>query len=124
MPLKSNIPQLRAAIRDATARGVHRAAGMVRDLARQFAPYDDRPSRPPGPHLRDTIQVEPEQPALRVEVTAGRGLPDPRAILNEYGGDTIFYPAQPYMTPAARAIKVQREVATEIRKAIKRSRVR
>ena len=124
MALKSNLSQFRAGIGPASARGTYRGATMVRDLARQLAPYDTRPNRPAGPHLRDTIQVEPDQPAAKLAVTAGRGLPDPRAILNEYGGDTIFYPAQPYMTPAARAIDVAKEVKAELRGLIRKSRVR
>lgn len=117
MPVRSKIPALRAQLRPATARGVARAAGYVADLARQLAPVDEG-------DLRDSIQVEPTGPDLKMAVTAGRGLPDPRAILNEYGGDSIFYPAQPYMTPAAEAIDVAREVKAELRALIKRSRAR
>lgn len=124
MATRSKLPQLRAQARAAVARGAFRGATLIVDLARQLAPYDDRPTRPPGPHLRDTIQVEPATPATQLAVTAGRGLPDPRALLNEYGGDSIFYPAQPYMTPAVRAISVPREVKAELRALIKRSRVR
>lgn len=124
MPLRSTIPQLRVALPRAAAVGLYRGAGYVRDLAKEFAPYDTRPTRKPGPHLRDTIQVEPDAPDLKLTVTAGRGLPDPRAILNEYGGFGINYPAQPYMTPAAKAIKVQKEVTAELRAAIRRSRTR
>lgn len=124
MPLKNNLPAIRRGLRPSAARGIFRGAGMVRDLAAQFAPVDRRPNRPPGPHLYETIQVEPAEPALEMQVTAGRGLRDPRAILNEFGGDSIFYPPQPYMTPAARAINIAKEVKAELSALIKRSRIR
>lgn len=124
MPLKSNLPAIRRGLRPSAARGVFRGGTMVRDLARQLAPVDRRPNRPPGPHLFETIQVEPAEPAISMQVTAGRGLRDPRAILNEYGGDSIFYPPQPYMTPAARAVNIAKEVKAELQALIKRSRTR
>lgn len=118
--LKSKIPQIRRGLRPAAGRAVTRAGGFVVRLAKQLAPYDDRPGRPSGPHLRDTIQLEGQAGDLTRVVTAGRGLPDPRAILNEYGGITIFYPPQPYMTPASRAISLPRELAIEISKLYKK----
>ena len=122
MALKRNrIPATRAVIARGAALGVAKAGGYIVDLAKQLAPYDDRspPARPPGPPLRDSIFLAPDEPALQMRVVAGRGLPDPRALLNEYGGSTINYPAQPYLTPAYRAISVRKEVAKAIREAIK-----
>ena len=104
---KNRIPQTRAAITAAAARGVARAAGFVVDLAQQLAPVDTGA-------LRGSIQVEPGEPALTMRVTAGRGLPDARAVFQEYG--TSRQPAQPYLTPAYRAISVRKEVAAEIKK--------
>lgn len=110
MPLKRNrIPQTRGTITAAAARGVHRAAGFVADLARQLAPVDTGA-------LRASIRVTPDAPALRVEVQAG-GASAPYAAYVEYG--TSRSPAQPYLTPAARAINVRREVAAEIKKALR-----
>ena len=111
MALKRNrIPATRKAVEAAAARGVARAAGYVADLAQQLAPVDTGA-------LRASIRVEPSEPALRMTVTAGRGLPDARAVFQEYG--TSRQPAQPYLTPAAKAIKVGQEVKAEIRKALK-----
>ena len=111
MPLRRNrIPQTRRAVEAAAARGVARAAGYVADLAQQLAPVDTGA-------LRASIRVEPDAPALRMQVTAGRGLPDARAVFQEYGA--VNQPAQPFLTPAAKAIKVGAEVKAEIRKVLK-----
>lgn len=112
MPLKSSIPAIRAGLRDATARGVRRAAGHVADLARQLAPIDTGA-------LRRSIRVEDGTTDTQVAVTAGRGLADIRAIAQEFG--TVYQPAQPYMTPAARAIKPEIEVAAELQALYQRS---
>jgi hypothetical protein len=71
------------------------AALIVTEMQR-LAPYDDRPSRPEGPHLRDTITAHLE--AFAAEITAGEGLPDGRAVFNEYG--TAHMAAHPYFRPA------------------------
>lgn len=111
MPLRKNrIPQTRGAIAAAAARGVHRAAGFVADLARQLAPVDTGA-------LRASIRVTPDAPALRVEVQAGGGLPDARAVYQELG--TSRMAASPYLTPAARAIDVRKEVKAELAKALR-----
>jgi HK97 gp10 family phage protein len=68
---------------------------IVAEMQR-LAPYDDRPNRPDGPHLRDTITAHLE--GLTAEITAGEGLPDARAIFNEYG--TVHMAARPYFRPA------------------------
>lgn len=86
MALRSNISKIRASLKPAVGRGVHRGASMVADLAKQLAPVDTGA-------LRASIQVEPPQPGPeRVAVTAGRGLPDPRAVVNEYGSSVINFP--------------------------------
>jgi HK97 gp10 family phage protein len=110
MPLKRNrIPATRKAIEAAAARGVQRAGGYIVDLARQLCPVDTGA-------LRGSIRLEPEQPALRMTVKAGGG-PVNYAHFIEYG--TSRSPAQPFLTPAARAISVRKEVSGEIRKALK-----
>lgn len=111
MPLTRNrIPQVRAAIAAAAARGVQRAGSYVVDLARQLCPVDTGA-------LRSSIRLEPAQPALRMVVYAGGGRVDYAAYV-EYG--TSASAAQPFLTPAARAISVRREVIAEIRKAVRR----
>ena len=111
MTLRSNIPRLRAALPDAAARGVARAAFMVEDLAKQLSPVDTGA-------LRASIRVAPAAPALRMAVLATQAY----AAHVEYG--TLHSPAQPFLTPAAKAVKVQREIAAELRAAVQRSRVR
>lgn len=111
MTLRSNIPQLRASLPDAAARGVARAAFLVEDLAKQLCPVDTGA-------LRASIRVTPTAPALRMAVIATQAY----AAHVEYG--TLHSPAQPFLTPAARAIKVQREITAELRAVIQRSRIR
>lgn len=110
MPLRKNrIPQTRAAITAAAAQGVHRAAEYVRDLAQQLCPVDTGA-------LRQSIRIEPASPALRMVVRAGGGVVTYAAFV-EYG--TPISPAQPFLTPAADAISVRREVLTAIRKVLR-----
>lgn len=110
MPLRKNrIPQTRKAIEAAAARGVARAGGYIVDLARQLCPVDTGA-------LRASIRLEPAQPELRMAVKAGGGAVT-YAHYIEYG--TSRSPAQPFLTPAARAINVGREVAAEIKAALR-----
>jgi HK97 gp10 family phage protein len=80
-------------------------------VARQLCPVDTG-------FLRRSIHVEPDSPALRISVIASA----PYAAYVEYG--TPHSPAQPFMTPAARAIDVKAEVARYVRAAIARSVLR
>lgn len=110
MPIKRNrIPATRAAITRGAALGVARAGGYMVNLAQQLCP------RRTGA-LEASIRLEPEQPALQMTVKAGGGTVD-YAIHVEYG--TSVSPAQPFLTPAVRAISVRKEVAKAIREAIK-----
>lgn len=110
MPVKRNrIPATREAIRRAAAEGVARAGGYIVDLARQLVPVDTGA-------LKASIRLEPEQPALQMTVKAG-GATAPYAGYVERG--TARSPAQPFLTPAVRAISVRKEVAKAIREAIK-----
>lgn len=110
MALKRNrIPATREAIRRAAAEGVAKAGGYIVDLARQLVPVDTGA-------LKASIRLEPEQPALQMTVKAGGGTVTYAAHV-EYG--TSRSPAQPFLTPAARAINVRKEVAKAIREAIK-----
>lgn len=105
MPLRSNIGRIRAGLRSASGRGNHRAAQFMANLAYQLAPEDTG-------DLKRSVQVETEPSDVQQVVSAGRGLPDIRAVAQEFG--TVTSAAQPFMTPAARAIKPEKEVAAEL----------
>ena len=110
MALKRNrIPQTRAAIIDAASRGVARAGGYIVDLAQQLCPVDTGA-------LRGSIRLEPSEPAPVMAVKAGGGTVDYAGFI-EYG--TSRSAAQPFLTPAAKAISVAKEVRAEIKKAVK-----
>src|SRR5581483_100707 len=114
---KAGLARVRREIRDAIDRGVETAAGYVADLASQLAPYDETANHK---HLNESIEVRGDKGSRKRKVVAGVGLPDARAIYNEYG--TEYMAAAPYMGPAAEAIDVGQEVKAEIQKLIKGSR--
>jgi HK97 gp10 family phage protein len=110
MALKRNrIPATREAIRRAAAEGVARAGGYIVDLARQLCPVDTGA-------LRASIRLEPEQPAPQMTVKAGGGAVTYARFI-EYG--TARSPAQPFLTPAARAVSVRKEVTKAIKGVLK-----
>jgi HK97 gp10 family phage protein len=111
---KAGLVRFRREIGAACDRGVETAAGYVADLASQLAPYD---SEADHKHLNESIVVRGAKGSRKRQVVAGDGLPDIRAIAQEYG--TVDQPAQPYLTPAAEAIDVKREVAQEIAKLVR-----
>jgi HK97 gp10 family phage protein len=113
---KAGLTRIRRELRGAMDRGVERAAGYVADLASQLAPYDPNANHK---HLNESIEVQGAKGSTRRKVVAGVGLPDARAIYNEYG--TEHMAAAPYMTPAADAIDVTAEVKVEIQKLIRGS---
>ena len=104
MALRSRIPAVRARLAAAQSRGVARAAGMVLDLAQQLCPVDTGALRASG-------RVEPEGPAPVVRVVFGGGRVGYARFI-EFG--TARSAAQPFLTPAARAIDVRLEVAKEV----------
>jgi HK97 gp10 family phage protein len=108
---KHGLQRFRREIKSAVDRGVETAAGYVADLASQLAPYDGAASHK---HLNESIEVRGAVGSGKRQVVAGVGLPDIRAVAQEYG--TALSPAQPYMTPAAEAIDVSAEVAKAIEK--------
>lgn len=75
--------------------GLYDAAQDIVNLASQLAPRDSG-------DLSESGKVEVI--GDKVEVSFGNGLPDDRAIAQEYG--TVYMPAQPYLLPAARAIDI------------------
>lgn len=86
---------------------------MVGDLAQQLAPEDTG-------DLKASKQVRPGKAQGTWEVSFGEGLPDVRALAQEYG--TQEQPAQPYLHPALKEIDVRREVAAKVRELARRSR--
>lgn len=105
----ARLTRFRAQIRGAVADGVQLSAEQMADLASQLAPYDATAQHK---HLNESIVVRGQPGDLRWQVVAGEGLPDARAIFNEYG--TRDMGAAPYMAPAADAIDVRRNVAAAI----------
>lgn len=101
---KSNLSAIRAGLQQAIDQGIHAAAEMVGDLAQQLAPVDTGA-------LRESKIVEPVTPG-HWRVSFGRGLPDIRAVAQEFG--TRSQPAQPYLTPAAAQIDVDLEVGKAV----------
>jgi hypothetical protein len=75
---------------------IEKTANLIVTEMQRLAPYDDRPTRPEGPHLRDTITAHLE--AFAADITAGEGLPDIRAVVQEYGSSKQA--AHPYFRPA------------------------
>jgi HK97 gp10 family phage protein len=107
---KTGLVRFRREIKGAVSRGTERAAGYVADLASQLAPYDEDANHK---HLNESIEVRGTPGSLTFQVVAGVGLPDARAVFQEYGTDVSE--AQPYLTPAVEAIDVKAEVAKEIK---------
>lgn len=93
------------AIKEGTQEGLLVAGNHIVDLASQLAPEDEG-------LLKTSGQAVMEGDA--VVVSFGNGLPDDRAIAQEYG--TIYMPAQPYLGPAIKEINIVEEVATAVRR--------
>jgi HK97 gp10 family phage protein len=113
---KTGLQRFRKEISGAIDQGVETAAGYIADLAAQLAPYDEDANHK---HLNESIEVQGTKGSRKRQVVAGVGLPDARAIYQEYGTDE--QPAQPYLTPAAEAIDVKQEVKRAIAALAKRS---
>lgn len=117
MPVKLNVDRLRrirAGAPAAVDRGVARGAEYIRDLAQQLAPEDEG-------DLKSTIRVEGQEGSGKRLVRAG-GVSGPNKFVDyaehvEYG--TADSPAQPFMTPAVKAINVAKEVRAELRKLVR-----
>lgn len=104
----SGFLRLRNGEQAAIDRGVKRAAEFVADLAQQLAPEDTGA-------LKASRKVEQKESGVYT-VSFGGGLPDARAIYQEYGAHDS--PAQPYLTPALRQIDVAQEIAAELKELI------
>lgn len=75
--------------------GIQDAAEAIKDLASQLAPEDTGA-------LKDSGEVRMQ--GKTAEISFGNGLPDGRAVGQEYG--TYNSPAQPYLGPALKEIDV------------------
>lgn len=95
--------QLRVNIRNNVPDALLRGGQDVVDLASQLAPVGDGR----GGHLKDSGKAELTGNRT-VNISFGNGLPDERAQAQEYG--TVFMPAQPYLTPALRAVDIMKYV--------------
>lgn len=104
-------------LNEALDRGAKNGAELVADLERQLAPYDETASHK---HLNESIEVQRGPGSGTWIVVAGVGLPDERAIHQEYG--TQYMPAQPYVHPAMEAIDLELEMKREVQKLISRAR--
>ena len=91
------------AIHDGMIEGINTAAQFILDLATQLAPEDSGDLKKSG-----EIGYEGEN----VTISFGNGLPDDRAIAQEYG--TIYMPAQPYLSVAVKEIDVLQVVADAV----------
>jgi hypothetical protein len=101
------IIRVRAQIKHNLLPALIKGAEDVRDTAAQLAPVGDGR----GGHLNTTGKVIPINKHT-VNITFGEGLPDERAIAQEYG--TVFMPAQPYITPALNSVDVLHYVRIEL----------
>lgn len=81
-------------IDSAISDGLFEAGQDLHDLARQLAPEDSG-------DLKNSGDVQQLSKTV-VEVSFGNNLPDDRAPAQEYG--TMYFPAQPFLTPAAKEI--------------------
>ena len=107
----------RNGIKPTLEEAVERTANQVADVERQLVPVDTGA-------LQATIRVEDGATPLARKVIAGdeaAGVDYAPAV--EYGTDHANYPAQPFVTPAAEAISLERNVRDGLRALAGRSRI-
>lgn len=92
------------AIHDGMLEGLQQAGNHIVDLASQLAPEDSGALKQSGSAILTGDSVD---------ISFGNGLPDDRALAQEYG--TIFSAAQPYLGPAVKQIDIVEEVALAVR---------
>lgn len=109
----SGLRAFKAGLPKAIDEGAEIAANYVGDLAQQLAPVDEG-------DLRDSKQVLPGKTKGIWVVSFGEGLPDPRAIVQEYGSEDM--PAQPYLGPAVKDVDVRKEIKAKIEELARRSK--
>ena len=92
-------------IHDGTVEGLAQVGKHIVNLASQLAPEDTGLLKESGDYdVNGTV----------LTVSFGNGLPDDRAIAQEYG--TIYMAAQPYLGPAVAEIDIVEEIASAIRR--------
>jgi hypothetical protein len=99
--------RVKAQIKSGLLPALVRGAEDVKETATQLAPVGDGR----GGHLNTTGKVIVVNNHT-VNITFGEGLPDERAIAQEYG--TVFMSAQPYLTPALNEVDVLHYVREEL----------
>lgn len=102
----SKLQSIQRGIDTAFSEGLSSAGSMIVELASQLAPKDTGDLSNSGESILTTPRM--------VEVSFGNGLSDSRAVVQEYG--SVLMPAQPYLTPALRAV----DIGLEVQKALKR----
>ena len=102
----TNLAILQNAIQGGMQEGLEQAGKFIVDLASQLAPEDTGELKASGEANWNGKDG--------VEISFGNGLPDDRAIAQEYG--TMYMPAQPYLGPAIKAIDIVEEVAKAVRR--------
>lgn len=122
MALQSNIPALRRGLPRAVTEAIEAAALDVRAVAADEVPVDTSA-------LKRTIRVEGDGEGLTPERVVVAG--DPTALRPTTGEPVIYAAdveygtplsrAQPYMTPAARAVDPAIEMATRVADLARRS---
>jgi HK97 gp10 family phage protein len=109
---KSNLRNIASQIEAELNLALKETADDIADLAQQLAPEDTGA-------LKASKDVRPDRGGWIVSF--GRGLPDIRAIVQEYGSDN--QPAQPYLTPAVAAIDPTLRAKARINALISRNRI-
>lgn len=100
-----NLAILLHAVDEGFTEGLDQVGKHIVDLASQLAPEKTGALKGSGDY-----QVVDKT----LSVTFGNGLPDSRAVAQEYG--TIYMPAQPYLSVAVANIDVLEEIANAIRR--------
>jgi len=100
----SGFLKVRANIRSNFPEVLLQGANDIVELASQLAPEDTGDLKRSG-----KAELTGNRTVL---ITFGDGLPDERAIAQEYG--TSVMPAQPYLTPALRAVDIMKHVKERI----------
>ena len=103
---KTNLSVIRAKLGNTNfTEGLKKAGEDIVDLASQLAPKESG-------RLSNSGEVNVIGDGV-VEVSFGNGIPDDRAIAQEYG--TVFMPAQPFLTPAVKNIDILAHVKDELK---------
>lgn len=101
----NNMALLQRAIPESIDEGLEQAGKYIVQLASELAPKDTHALSESG----ESIVIDHV-----LHISFGNGLPDDRAIAQEYG--TIYTPPQPYLGPAVKEIDIVAEVATTLRR--------